>query len=99
MRISSSASRTSRSRDIGRRKRRRMPAGNGRESLLMASSWVENAGQGGDVVFPRRDFVAQLSASLGGQRVVFRPPIVVRRAPLGVYGAGVLEAMECFVQR
>jgi len=50
--------------------------------------------QAGDVVLPAREFVAELAASFGRERVVLGATIVGGGVPFGVDGAGVLEPVE-----
>src|SRR6478672_6843182 len=90
---SSSRSREMRSRELGNRNTRRTPAG------TRTSGCLENAVHGARVALPRRRLGAKLRAAVRGERVVLRPAIVLRHAPLGDDRSGVLEAVERLVER
>src|SRR5688500_18975966 len=64
-----------------------------------ASSWLENAVHGRDVMLPALDLRAQPLPAFRGEGVVLRAAVVLRHAPLGVDRAGVLEATERLVER
>src|SRR5689334_4076847 len=65
----------------------------------MMSPLLEERVDGVDVVLPSRDLAAERLPPFGGQRVVARPPIVVRHTPLGAHGTAVFEAVQRLVQR